>query len=244
MSTPPKTMAEIRDAAAEKYAAQFEGCGATDMGRRCRSFQAGFDCRDRLDKEDVTYNPNKLQKEAQEFIDKFRLKMKDISEEILGEIYVNIGPYIETDQWVNYREALRIELEHEYKYSNFKSDWATNFRRAVFVENREEISKLISEDILKRIKHLEDCKQEFEQFRYTPLGDTYQDLKNKNTQTNEALKIAIEALEKTSKLLNGIKSECEASVYTVTDDEFDTVYFVRDWADRTLEEIQKITGQK
>lgn len=129
---------------------------------------------------DLKYDSNKLEKDAQEFLNKFKIKMKAISEEILGEIYVNIGPYIETDQWINYREALRIELEHEYKYSTFKADWAINFRRAVFVENREEISKLISEDILKKIKHLEDCKQEFEQFRYTPSGDTYQDLKKEN----------------------------------------------------------------
>ena len=126
---------------------------------------------------DVKYDADKLQVEAQEFIDLYRKKMKEVADDILGEIYVNIMPYMETDTWTNYREALRVELEHEYKYSNFKSEWATKFRRAVFVENREEISKLIEHDILKRIKHLEDCRQEFEQFRYTPNGDAYQEMK-------------------------------------------------------------------
>lgn len=136
---------------------------------------------------DLKYDAEKLQKEGQAFIDKFREKMKAIADETLGELYVNIMPYIETDTWTNYREELRLELEHEYKYSKFKEDWAVNFRRAVFVENREEISKLIEQDILKRIKHLEDCKQEFEMFRYTPLGDTYQDLKKENERLKELL---------------------------------------------------------
>jgi hypothetical protein len=125
---------------------------------------------------DVKYDTEKLEKDAQDFIDKFRTKFKAIADECLGDLYCNIGPYIETDQWTNYREALRIELEHEYKYSRFKDEWATNFRRAVFVENREEISKLISDDILKRIKYLEDCHQDYKQFRYTPRGDCYQNI--------------------------------------------------------------------
>lgn len=128
---------------------------------------------------DIKYDPDKLAKEAQEYIDVFRLRMKDIADETLGELYCKIIPYVDTDTWTNYREALRIELEHEYMFSKFKQPWATNFRRAVFVENREEISKLISEDILKRIKELEDIKQEFDMFRYSPGGDRYQDIKNK-----------------------------------------------------------------
>lgn len=139
---------------------------------------------------DLKYDAEKLQTEAQAFMDSFRMKMKSIADETLGELYVNIMPYGESDTWINYREALRIELEHEYKYSHFKKEWATNFRRAVFVENREEISKLIEQDILKRIKHLEDCRQEYDMFRYTPLGDTYQDLKREN----EMLKLKISEL--------------------------------------------------
>ena len=144
---------------------------------------------------DIKYDSEKLQAEGQEFIDKFRVKMKAIADETLGELYCNIMPYMETDTWTNYREALRCELEHEYKYSRFKDEWAINFRRAVFVENREELSKLIEQDILKRIKHLEDCRQEFESFRYTPLGDTYQDLKRENKK----LKAEIESFKLSSR---------------------------------------------
>jgi len=129
---------------------------------------------------DVKYNQDKLEKDSQSFMDTYRSRMKDVADEILGELYVNVMPYLETDTWSNYRQALRTELEHEYKFSKFKCDWATNFRRAVFVENREEISKYIESDILKIIKQLEDNHQEYEGFRYTPMGDTYQCLKKEN----------------------------------------------------------------
>lgn len=43
-----------------------------------------------------------------------------------------------------------------------------------------------------------------------------------------------QALEENSKRLDAIKYELEASVYTLTDDEFGTVFFVRDMLDNTL----------
>lgn len=128
---------------------------------------------------DVTYDSETLRKEAQEVLDSFRKKLKDICEETLGELYVNIMPYCETDTWMNYREAMRLELERDYKYSKFKNEWSRDLRRAIFVENREEIIPLLEKDIYERIKQLEDTTQEYEMFRYSPRGDCYQDIKKK-----------------------------------------------------------------
>lgn len=136
---------------------------------------------------DLRPDAETIESDAEEFLLKFKSRMKAVTEEVMGELYVNCLPYIETDAWTNYREKLRLELEYEYKFSTFKQEWAQNFRRAVFVENREELSKLIAQDILKRIKHLEDCRQEFDQFRYSPGGDRYQDLKAENAKLREAL---------------------------------------------------------
>jgi len=144
---------------------------------------------------DVKYDADKIESDADEYINIFAQKMRDLASEIIGEIEVNTLPHIETNAWTNYRECLRLELEHEYKYSKFKQPWATNFRRAVFVENKEEISALISKDILDRIKHLEDCRQEYEQFRYTPLGDTYQCLNKRNEALEAKLAVAVNLLD-------------------------------------------------
>lgn len=50
MTTRRKTMAEIRDAEAEKYAERILNT-LEDEDARARSFKAGFDCRDKLDNE-------------------------------------------------------------------------------------------------------------------------------------------------------------------------------------------------
>lgn len=53
------------------------------------------------------------------------------------------------------------------------------------------------------------------------------------------LAVAVEALGSASKLLNNIKYDLEASVYTLTDDEFATVFYVRDRCDEALAKIKK-----
>lgn len=55
----------------------------------------------------------------------------------------------------------------------------------------------------------------------------------------ECLQKAVELLKLSSRRLDGIKSELYASVYTVTDDEFETIYSVRDQIDLALAEINK-----
>jgi hypothetical protein len=153
---------------------------------------------------DVKYDAEVLANQAQNYLNNFKSRMGYIAEECLDELYTNVIPYLETDTWTNYRESLRLELEHEYKFSKFKEPWATNFRRAVFVENRKELAELIQEDILKRIKHLEDCHQEFEQFRYSPVGDRYQDKVKENELLREMLKMAREALGKSLGYMNSL----------------------------------------
>ena len=117
----------------------------------------------------------KASKDAEELYKSFCAKLRKACDEILGDFEVNCVTYLESDAWSNYREAIRIEMAHEYKYSDFKNDWAKDLRRAIFVENREELAQLLSKDMLERIKYLEDCKQEYDQFRYSPGGDRYID---------------------------------------------------------------------
>lgn len=107
-----------------------------------------------------------IEKDAQEYLDIFKEKMKKIADECIGELYVNCLPYIETDAWTNYREALRIELEHEYKYSKFKDTWAKDLRRAILVENRDEIVHLLNQDLVEKCKRMEETLKEFDQFKY------------------------------------------------------------------------------
>jgi len=135
----------------------------------------------------IKYDSEMMQIEAQAYLDSFKARMKKTADEIIGELYSNVMPYLDTDTWTNYREALRLELEHEYKYSKFKCAWAKNFRRAVLVENRDKLVELLNHDLLERIKTLEDRHQEFEMFRYSPGGDAYQDVVKERDELKKLL---------------------------------------------------------
>lgn len=116
---------------------------------------------------DVKYDPERLKEDTEIAMSKFKSDMEKAMNECLGKVYVDVLPHIETDAWTNYREALRLELSHEYKYTRFREPWAKDLRRAIFVENREELSFLLNQDIIDRIKVLEDQVKEYEQFRYS-----------------------------------------------------------------------------
>lgn len=65
----------------------------------------------------------------------------------------------------------------------------------------------------------------------------YDILQAQHTQALELLREARGALSDASWKLNSIKYELESSVYTLTDDEFSTVFLVRDCIDETLKSI-------
>ena len=134
-------------------------------------------------------------KRTQEIFDNYKKDFLDIADKALGELYTDVAVFFESDMYSNYREEIRLEMSHEYKYSKFKDEWAKDLRRAIFVENREELSELISDDILKRVKNLEDIKQEYEMFRYSPKGVEYKDLLSQNKKLREALEVCSEYIK-------------------------------------------------
>lgn len=56
----------------------------------------------------------------------------------------------------------------------------------------------------------------------------------------EVIRCYEEALTRASRVLDGIKSECEASVYTCTDDEFGKTFYIRDACDLALAHARKV----
>ena len=100
--------------------------------------------------------PEKGEREAQELIDKFKAKMKDAADEVLGELYCDVAVYIESDSWTNFRN----EMMDGYKdYKNGKIHDEYNFkdiRQQIYKENREEIIKDLNQDNLKKIEDLEE----------------------------------------------------------------------------------------
>ncbi len=77
--------------------------------------------------------------------------------EILSEAYCNYAIYLETDSWINYREALR----HEMKGGLFKKvtdseegGWAQEVRAMILKEHKDELVSALNQDSLTEIERL------------------------------------------------------------------------------------------
>ena len=81
------------------------------------------------------------------------------------------------------------------------------------------------------------CKDEYKRGAME-LDMCFGCLINSAHQIQAKLAIAVEALGQASKKLDNIKYDLETSVYTLTDEEFETVFWVRDECDRALEKIK------
>lgn len=100
--------------------------------------------------------PDPGAEEAQALIDKFKEQMRKVADEVLGEVYVNIVPHIESDSWTNYRNAMmdgfrnynnrKVQGQHEFK----------EIRQEIYKEFRDDIIKDLDQDNLDRIKELEE----------------------------------------------------------------------------------------
>ena len=103
------------------------------------------------------------EKEAEQFMQSFKKKMHDIADEVLGEIYVNLLPHIQSDAWMNYRNDMRSELEREYFKNNdwLKSEeiWAQNLRRAFYKQFKDELVDARVRDLEKTIEKLKEDVQ-------------------------------------------------------------------------------------
>jgi len=101
-----------------------------------------------------------LEQEGQEFINKFKSKMKDACEEILGNVYCDLMPQIASDAWINYRNVLRNRFARENAKDEALSEWGTDLRKKIFQENKKEIIKMLNEDLVKRARILEERQAE------------------------------------------------------------------------------------
>lgn len=106
--------------------------------------------------EDLKYSEEELGRLGQEFMDKFRDKMKKISEEVLGEIYSELMPHIQGESWTNYRNYLNEGFSRGYVKDDFRASYHKELRKTIFLENKDEMIDLLNKDLVERVKQLED----------------------------------------------------------------------------------------
>jgi hypothetical protein len=99
-------------------------------------------------------------KEAQELMDKFKVKAKKVLDELLddylGTVYCNLLPSIESDSWINYRNTMMEGFKnYDNRLIQNKYDFK-EIRQQIYKQFKTEIDKDLDQDNLDRIKELED----------------------------------------------------------------------------------------
>jgi hypothetical protein len=94
-------------------------------------------------------------KEAERVIEWAKKKLKDVCDEALGQIYVDIPSYIESDSWTNFRNDMMDGFK-DYKTRMKQGEYDFKLiRQKIYGEFRDEIIKDLDRDNLARIKELE-----------------------------------------------------------------------------------------
>lgn len=92
--------------------------------------------------------------EAEELMYKFKEHMLKLCDDTLGELYVNIAGYIESDAWNNFRQDILNGLKG---YPNAKLRNTYDFvqiRKRILEENRAEIIEDLNQDAIMEIENL------------------------------------------------------------------------------------------
>ena len=103
--------------------------------------------------------------EASILLDRFKKKLVGICEDVIGDLYVNIIPYIESDSWCNFRSQVVSELQG-YGKGKLVSEYDFELiRKAILNQHREEIIKDLNQDMVEEIKILKKEIERLEEVR-------------------------------------------------------------------------------
>jgi len=116
--------------------------------------------------------PNdELERAASDLIEGFKSKLKSACEEVIGKVYCDYLPHVESDAWMNYRNHMRDSMRGELiaealstKYGQYSFGFFV--RKKIFDEHKEELISAINQDLkdeLERVKR--ELHQSYERYR-------------------------------------------------------------------------------
>ena len=94
--------------------------------------------------------------EAQKLIDDFKEQLRLAASDVLGTLYCDVAPHIESDSWTNYRNSMMDGFKN---YGNRKIQGDHDFkqiRQAIFREFHDEIIQDLNQDLVEENKSLKD----------------------------------------------------------------------------------------
>ena len=111
--------------------------------------------------------PEAAQEEAQALIDRFKEEIRKAADEAIGDLYVKVMPYIESDTWQNFRNEL---LDGFKDYRNRKIQGEYDFktiRQQILKHHREDIVNDLNQDLLDEVTELQEEIARMREMRYT-----------------------------------------------------------------------------
>jgi len=96
------------------------------------------------------------EEEAQKIMDSFKPKLARVMKDVLDDLYTDVAYYIESDSWVNYRNAL---MDGFKGYTGGKANHAYDYkelRQAIYDNHKDEIVKDLNQDLVEENQQLKD----------------------------------------------------------------------------------------
>jgi len=89
-------------------------------------------------------------------VERFKDVLKKAADDVIGDLYVDIAPHIQSDAWTNFRNDLMDGLRN---YRNRKMQASHDFkqiRAAIYKEFREEIIADLNQDLMEEVESLKE----------------------------------------------------------------------------------------
>lgn len=96
------------------------------------------------------------QNQAEELLQSFANRMRDLADEVIGEVYVELLPYIATDTWSNVRTRFVSDLTTYPQICEHSKFDAKELRKSMLAEYHDEIVNDTIEDLQEQIEDLRD----------------------------------------------------------------------------------------
>lgn len=100
--------------------------------------------------------PEAGRQEAQALIDKFKIQMEKVCKDTLGELYVDVACFIESDSWTNFRNRIMDGFK-DYNNRELQADYDfKQIRQQIYKDFQHQINRDLNQDNLEKIKQLEE----------------------------------------------------------------------------------------
>lgn len=112
---------------------------------------------------------SKFEQEQQRLFDSFKIKMKQVCENTLSDLYTDVVNYADTDAHINYHNFLRDEFRQsfveEITSKNGHYSWAHDIRMKILEQHKDVLQNKIITDLQDRIKSLEEQIEQMRRWR-------------------------------------------------------------------------------